>query len=160
MNAATSTYSNPRSWVTLAVFLALVLGVGGLVGTQSVPGAWYEGLAKPPLNPPNWVFGPVWFALYVMIAVAGWRIWMVAPRSRAMTLWGVQMLLNWAWSPVWFLAQQPWAAFVILVGMWLAIAGFILSARRHDNIAPWLFVPYIAWVSFAGYLNLSIALLN
>lgn len=160
MNAATSTYSNPRSWVTLAVFLALVLGIGGLVGTQSVPGAWYEGLAKPPLNPPNWVFGPVWFALYVMIAVAGWRIWMVAPRSRAMTLWGVQMLLNWAWSPVWFLAQQPWAAFVILVGMWLAIAGFILSARRHDNIAPWLFVPYIAWVSFAGYLNLSIALLN
>jgi tryptophan-rich sensory protein len=160
MNAATSTYSNPRSWVTLAVFLALVLGIGGLVGTQSVPGSWYEGLAKPPLNPPNWVFGPVWFALYVMIAVAGWRIWMVAPRSRAMTLWGVQMLLNWAWSPVWFLAQQPWAAFVILVGMWLAIAGFILSARRHDNIAPWLFVPYIAWVSFAGYLNLSIALLN
>lgn len=160
MNAATSTYSNPRSWVTLAVFLALVLVIGGLVGTQSVPGAWYEGLAKPPLNPPNWVFGPVWFALYVMIAVAGWRIWMVAPRSRAMTLWGVQMLLNWAWSPVWFLAQQPWAAFVILVGMWLAIAGFILSARRHDNIAPWLFVPYIAWVSFAGYLNLSIALLN
>lgn len=160
MNAATSTYSNPRSWVTLAIFLALVLGIGGLVGTQSVPGAWYEGLAKPPLNPPNWVFGPVWFALYVMIAVAGWRIWMVAPRSLAMTLWGVQMLLNWAWSPVWFLAQQPWAAFVILVGMWLAIAGFILSARRHDNIAPWLFVPYIAWVSFAGYLNLSIALLN
>ena len=66
----------------------------------------------------------------------------------------------WAWSPVWFLAQMPWAAFIILVGMWLAIAGFILTVRRQDKLAPWLFLPYLAWVSFAGYLNLSIALLN
>ena len=160
MHSLTTDYRTPASWIALGIFLALVIGVGALIGTQSAPGAWYESLTKPPLNPPNWVFGPVWFALYVMIAVAGWRIWVAAPQSSAMKFWGAQMLLNWAWSPVWFLAQQPWLAFAILVGMWLSIAGFILTARRHDGLAPLLFVPYIAWVSFAGYLNLSIALLN
>lgn len=160
MQSATIDYRTPQPWIALAAFLVVVLGIGALIGTQSQPGAWYENLVKPPLNPPNWVFGPVWFSLYVMIAIAGWRVWMAAPRSKAMKFWGAQMLLNWAWSPVWFLAQMPWLAFIILVAMWLAIAGFILAARRHDPIAAWLFVPYIAWVSFAGYLNLSIALLN
>ena len=107
MSATTTDYRTPASWIALAVFLALVIGIGALVGTQSQPGAWYAGLEKPPLNPPNWVFGPVWFALYVMIAVAGWRIWVAAPQASAMKFWVAQMLLNWAWSPVWFLAQQP-----------------------------------------------------
>ncbi len=160
MHATTTDYRAPQSWVALAVFLVLVIGIGALIGTQSVPGAWYEQLTKPPLNPPNWVFGPVWFALYVLIAIAGWRVWVAAPTSNAMKFWGGQMLLNWAWSPIWFLAQQPWLAFAVLAAMWLAIVGFIVTSRRHDTLAPWLFVPYLAWVSFAGYLNLSIALLN
>ena len=160
MSSSSIDYRVPRTWLTLAAFLLLVLAVGGLIGTQSLPGAWYESLTKPPLNPPNWVFGPVWTTLYVLIAIAGWRIWMLDRTSRAMQLWGVQMVLNWAWSPVWFLAQMPWAAFAILVLMWLAIVGFILHSRRHDRVAPWLFVPYLAWVSFAGYLNLAIAIIN
>lgn len=160
MHATATDYRTPQSWIALAIFLALVIGVGALIGIQSAPGTWYASLTKPPLNPPNWVFGPVWFTLYVLIAVAGWRIWMAAPQSSAMKFWGAQMVLNWAWSPVWFLAQQPWLAFAILVLMWLSIVGFILTSRRHDTIAPWLFAPYLAWVSFAGYLNLSIALLN
>ncbi|WP_224701944.1 TspO/MBR family protein [Devosia aquimaris] len=159
-SSAAIDYRAPRTWLALAAFLVLVIAVGGLIGTQSVPGAWYEGLIKPPLNPPNWVFGPVWSALYVLIAIAGWRIWMLDRSSRAMQLWGLQMLLNWAWSPVWFLAQMPWAAFAILILMWLAIVGFIVTSRKHDPLAPWLFVPYLAWVSFAGYLNLAIAILN
>lgn len=158
--AAAKDYRTPQSWMALAIFLALVIGGGALIGTQSQPGAWYESLAKPPLNPPNWVFGPVWFTLYVLIAIAGWRIWVTAPNSSAMKLWVAQMLLNWTWSPVWFLAQQLWLAFAILVAMWLCIAGFIRAARQHDGLAAWLFAPYLAWVSFAGYLNLSIALLN
>ncbi|MBE7734356.1 TspO/MBR family protein [Devosia faecipullorum] len=160
MNIAATDYRSPQSYVALAVFLVLVIGIGALIGTQSVPGIWYENLAKPPLNPPNWIFGPVWFTLYVLIAIAGWRIWIKAPRSGAMRFWVSQMLLNWAWSPIWFLAQQPWLAFVVLVAMWLSIAGFIAVSRKHDALAPILFVPYIVWVSFAGYLNLSIALLN
>ncbi len=160
MHATTTDYRTPQSWVILAVFLAIVVGIGAFIGTQTAPGAWYDQLQKPPLNPPNWVFGPVWFTLYVMIAVAGWRIWMIEPKSAAMKFWGAQMLLNWAWSPVWFNANMPWLAFAIIVAMWLSIAGFIGAARRRDTLAAWLFVPYLAWVSFATYLNLSIALLN
>jgi len=160
MSAATTEYRSPQSWITLAIFLALVVGVGGFIGSQTAPGPWFEDLVKPPLNPPNWVFGPVWFTLYVMIAVAGWRIWMDQPKSTAMTLWGVQMLLNWAWSPSWFGANMPWLALAIIVALWLVIVGFIVIARQRDQLAAWLFVPYLAWVSFATYLNLSIAVLN
>lgn len=160
MSAATTEYRSPQSWITLAIFLALVVGVGGFIGSQTAPGPWFEELVKPPLNPPNWVFGPVWFTLYVMIAVAGWRIWMDQPKSTAMTFWGVQMLLNWAWSPSWFGANMPWLALAIIVALWLVIVGFIVIARKRDQLAAWLFVPYLAWVSFATYLNLSIAVLN
>lgn len=160
MSTASIDTRTPRIWVALAVFLVLVIGVGGLIGTQSVPGAWYESLAKPPLNPPNWVFGPVWTALYIMIAIAGWRAYLREPTGVPMRFWAAQMLLNWAWSPVWFIGQMPWLAFVILVAMWLAIVGFIVTVRRRDRLAAVLFVPYLAWVTFAGYLNLSIAILN
>ncbi|WIY53801.1 TspO/MBR family protein [Devosia sp. YIM 151766] len=159
MSAATA-YRTPQSWIALAVFLLLVIGIGALIGTQSVPGDWYDNLVKPPLNPPSAVFAPVWFTLYVMIALAGWRVWVEAPRSNAMMLWGAQMLLNWAWSPSFFVAQQPWLAFVIIAAMWLSILGFILVVRKRDLLAAWLFAPYLAWVSFAAYLNLSIAILN
>lgn len=153
-------YKTPRPWLTLGIFLVVVVGVGALIGTQSVPGAWYEGLAKPPLNPPNWIFGPVWFALYVMIAVAGWRIWMIEPRSGAMKIWFAQMALNWAWSPIWFIGQMLWPAFAVIVAILALIVAFIVSARRLDPTAAWLFVPYLAWVGFASLLNFSIAVLN
>lgn len=153
-------YKTPRPWLTLGIFLVVVIGVGALIGTQSVPGAWYESLEKPPFNPPNWIFGPVWFTLYVMIAVAGWRIWMVNPQSGAMKIWFAQMLLNWVWSPIWFLAQMPWAAFGVIVVLLALIVAFIAAARKYDALAAWLFVPYLAWVSFASLLNFSIAYLN
>lgn len=149
-----------RSWLILAAFIVVVVAVGGVIGTQSVPGAWYQGLNKPPFNPPNWVFGPVWFTLYVMIAVAGWRIFMWDRNSTAMKLWYGQMLLNWAWSPLWFIGHQIWPAFVVIALLWLAIVAFIVTARRIDKPAAWLFVPYLAWVSFASALNLSIGVLN
>ncbi len=107
MSTASIDTRTPRTWVALAVFLVLVIGVGGLIGTQSVPGAWYESLVKPPLNPPNWVFGPVWTALYIMIAIAGWRAFLREPTGVPMRFWAAQMLLNWAWSPVWFIGQMP-----------------------------------------------------
>lgn len=158
--ASLADFRTPRPWLILAAFLVVVIGVGALIGTQSVPGAWYEGLAKPPFNPPNWIFAPVWFSLYVMIAIAGWRIWMIDPQSTAMKLWFAQMALNWAWSPIWFIGQMLWPAFIVIVAILALIAGFILVARKHDKIAVWLFVPYLAWVSFATLLNLSIAILN
>jgi len=160
MAASAARFRTPHAWVVLALFLVLVTGVGALIGTLSAPDAWYRGLVKPPLNPPDWLFGVVWPLLYVFIAIAGWLTWMRDANSTAMKLWGAQMLLNWAWTPVWFGAHQPWPAFAILVVMWLCTLGFILAVRRQDSVAAWLFVPYLAWLSFAGYLNLSIALLN
>jgi tryptophan-rich sensory protein len=160
MASTTADTRTPKSWLLLAVFVVVVVGVGALIGTQSVPGAWYESLQKPPFNPPNWIFGPVWFTLYVLIAIAGWRIWMLDRGSTAMKFWFAQMLLNWIWSPVWFIAQMLWPAFAIIVALLAAIIGFMVTARRQDKLAAWLFVPYLAWVAFASVLNLSIALLN
>ena len=158
--ASLADYKTPRPWLILAAFIIVVVAVGGLIGTQSLPGAWYEGLAKPPFNPPNWIFGPVWFTLYVLIAIAGWRIFMIDAGSTAMKFWYAQMILNWAWSPIWFKAQLIWPAFAVIVLIWLAIIGFIVTARKLDKPAVWLFVPYLAWVSFAGLLNFSIGILN
>lgn len=160
MSVATAEYRKPQSWLVLAAFIVLVNGVGYLIGTQTQAGTWFEQLEKPPLNPPDWLFGPVWSTLYVLIAIAGWRIWMDNPKSTAMKFWVAQMILNWAWSPIWFGAEMPWLAFAVIVAMWLSIVGFIFTARHRDKIAAWLFVPYLAWVSFATYLNLSIAILN
>jgi benzodiazapine receptor len=160
MNTATAHSRRFPSWIVYLGFVAFVVVVGGLIGTQSLPGAWYESLNKPPFNPPNWVFGPVWTALYVMIGLAGARIFLAAPRSLAMGAWVVQMALNFIWSPVWFNLQMIWPAFVVIVGIWLAIVAFIVWSRPIDKLAAWLFVPYLAWVSFATILNLSIGLLN
>jgi len=144
----------------LAGFLALVVGRGSGNGLINVPADWYAGLDKPVFNPPNWIFAPVWLTLYVFIAIAGWRIWERAPRSAAMTAWWVQLGLNWLWSPVFFTLHWLWPAFAIIVAIWLGIVIFIVQARAIDRISAWLFVPYLAWVSFASVLNLSIAWLN
>ncbi len=158
--ASLADFRTPRPWLILAGFLVLVVGVGALIGTASQPGSWYQSLEKPFFNPPDWVFGPVWFTLYLLIAIAGWRVFMIEPRSVAMGLWVAQMLLNWAWSPVWFVGEMLWPAFAIIVAMWLSILGFILVTWRRERVSALCFLPYLAWVSFAGVLNLSIAIMN
>ena len=153
-------YKTPRPWLTLGIFLLVVVGVSILIGTQSTPGPWYDGLDRPPFNPPSWIFSPVWTTLYILIAIAGWRIWMIDPGSGAMKVWFAQMLVNWAWSPVFFVAEMLWVAVAVILVMLALIVAFIVLARRHDRVAAWLFVPYLAWVSFATLLNVSIAVLN
>ena len=151
---------SPRSWVLLVVFLVMVIGIGGLIGSQSAPGGWYQNLAKPPFNPPNWVFAPAWLILYILIAIAGWRIFSLDRNGLAMKLWYGQILLNWLWTPTWFVLHLIWPAFVVILALWLLIIAFIVVARRRDALSAWLFVPYLLWVSFAGLLNLSIGILN
>lgn len=150
----------PRSLLTLALFLAVVVGVGAFIGTQTTPGLWYEGLEKPPFNPPNWVFGPVWFLLYVLIAIAGWRTFLLAPLSMAMGLWLAQMLLNWAWSPAFFAADNLWLGLAVIIPMLMVILGFIIERWNRDRTSAMLFVPYGAWVGFATLLNAALAVLN
>lgn len=146
--------------LSLALFLALVLGGGLVLGSLAGPGDWYAGLSKPSFNPPAWLFGPVWTVLYVLIAVAGWRLWHRERSGWAMRLWWVQLVLNFLWTPVFFTAHGIGPAFVIILLMLLAILGFIALAWRQDRVAAWLFVPYAAWVAFASLLNGSIWVLN
>ncbi len=144
----------------LAVFLFAVLGIGSAIGSMTQPGEWYEQLVKPSFNPPNWVFGPVWTALYIMIAVAGYRTWMRERSGQAMKLWFAQMFLNFLWSPVFFGAHSIGGAFAVIVLLLGAIFAFIRRAWNEDRTAAWLFIPYALWVSFAAVLNASLWRLN
>ncbi len=146
--------------LSLWLFIIIVLGIGLSIGFATAPGTWYQGLAKPSFNPPDWLFGPVWSLLYVLIAIAGWRIWRVAPDSGAMRLWGLQLVLNYLWSPIFFGLQRPGLALVVIVALLAAILGFVALARRLDRPAAWLFVPYALWVAFATLLNAAIWRLN
>jgi len=150
----------PRALGLLALFLAIVIGVGAVIGISTAPGEWYAELNKPPFNPPNWVFGPVWFTLYVLIAVSGWRTFMAGPNSPTMKLWYGQMALNWLWSPVWFGLHLIWPAFIVILAIDALVLIFIARSWPRDRVSAWLFVPYAAWVLFASLLNLSIGILN
>lgn len=144
----------------LALFIALVLGGGLAIGYVTAPGEWYAELNKPPFNPPNWVFGPVWTIIYICIGLAGWRVWLNDRDGSAMKLWWLQLALNFCWSPAFFAAQEILLALVIILALLGTIFVFIWTSRRKSPLAAWLFAPYAAWVSFASLLNLSIFALN
>ncbi|MBR0903006.1 TspO/MBR family protein [Bradyrhizobium liaoningense] len=144
----------------LLVFVAAVVGIGWLIGATNLPGEWYAGLAKPDFVPPNWAFPIAWTILYVMIAIAGWRTYRREPRGKAMLAWVAQLALNFAWSPVMFTMHQIGAALVILIGLFVAIVAYIALEMSRDRLAAALFVPYAAWVAFAGVLNAAIWRLN
>jgi tryptophan-rich sensory protein len=145
---------------TYIVFIVVVVAIGALIGVGNIPGAWYQSLAKPPFNPPNWIFGPVWTTLYVMIGIAGARTWLSNGLRHRSQLWLGQMVLNFLWSPVFFTLKSPVFALCIIVPMFALILAFIFANKRRDRISMWLFVPYAAWVAFATLLNASIVVLN
>ena len=147
-------------FLPLAGFLIFVVGGGLLIGALNVPGDWYAGLAKPGFNPPNWIFGPVWTLLYVFIAIAGWRAWQQDPHGPGMFLWLVQLLLNFAWSPVFFSFQQIGLALAVILCLLATVIGFAVWQWPRDRTAALLFVPYAAWVAFASVLNASLLMLN
>ena len=151
---------NPRNLGALVVFLLLVFGGGSAIGVSTLPGDWYAGLTKPTFNPPNWIFGPVWSVLYVAIAVAGWRNWQRERTGPAMKVWGMQLLANFTWSPVFFAAHRIDLAFGIILLLLICIAAFILLAWGRDRLSALLFAPYAAWVGFASALNGAILWLN
>ncbi|MER9461079.1 tryptophan-rich sensory protein [Mesorhizobium sp. M0387] len=149
-----------QRYVSLLLFLLLVLGGGLLIGYATLPGEWYAALAKPPFNPPNWVFAPAWTLLYVLIAVAGWRTWEREQAAAAMKIWALQLVLNFAWSPTFFGAKQMGPALVVILALLASIALFIATVWNRDRVSGWLFAPYAAWVAFATLLNASLLLLN
>lgn len=146
--------------LSLALFLALVLGGGLVIGFLTAPGDWYAQLAKPSFNPPGWVFGPAWTALYILIAIAGWRVWNRDRAGWPMKLWWGQLALNFLWTPIFFSAHQIGLALAVILVLLVAILSFIITSWRQDRAASWMFVPYAAWVAFASALNGSIFVLN
>jgi tryptophan-rich sensory protein len=147
-------------WLPLIGFFVLTLGGGFVLGFLTAPGEWYAGLAKPPFNPPSWLFAPVWTVLYVMIAVAGWRAFERQRGGWPIWFWGVQLALNFLWTAIFFGAHQIGLAFAIILLLLATILGFIAVTWRLDRVAALLFVPYAAWVTFASILNGSILVLN
>ena len=144
----------------LLVFVVGVVGIGWLIGATNLPGEWYAALAKPGFVPPNWAFPVAWTSLYIMIAVAGWRTFRREPSGRAMQVWAAQLALNFVWTPVMFTMHQIGAALVILICLFVAIVTYISLETSRDRLAAALFVPYAAWVAFAGLLNAAIWRLN
>ncbi|MFK0275841.1 TspO/MBR family protein [Ensifer sp. NPDC090286] len=146
--------------IVYAIFIAAVLGLGLLIGYNNIPGEWYQSLAKPAFNPPNWVFAPVWSILYVMIGIAGARIFLDHLRTAAMRLWLAQMMLNFLWSPLFFGMQDISSAMIVILALVIAVAGFVVASWQRDRLSALLFLPYLAWVAFATALNSAILLMN
>lgn len=152
-----------KSFFVFLGFLAVTAAAAG-TGASFTPGAWYDALTKPSWNPPDWLFGPVWSVLYLAMAVAAWLVWRerkTPPDVRpALAAWGAQLVLNAAWSWLFFGLHRPLWALVEIAVLWAAIAVTILLFRRHSALAALLLAPYLAWVSFAAALNFELWRLN
>ena len=151
---------NP-SLIPLIAFVVGVLAIGGTIGSLNIPDQWYRDLAKPAFNPPDWVFGPVWSVLYAMVGYAGYRTWrFFGAASLPFGLWAVQMLLNFAWTPIFFsLHSLPLASIEIAVFL-TAVIAYMAVIRNRDRTSFWLFAPYLAWVGFATVLTWTIWFMN
>ena len=132
-------------------------------GAIFAPGEWYAQLRKPSWNPPSWLFGPVWTALYTMMAISAWLVWRrggFAANARSLGLFAVQLVFNALWSWLFFGLKNPALALIDIVLLWVAIAATLAAFYRVHRVAGWLLVPYLAWVSFATVLNATLWLLN
>lgn len=145
--------------LALAGFILVTFGAP-LAGVASPPGDWYASLAKPEWNPPAWIFGPVWTLLYLLMAVAAWMVWKRAGWRRPLWLYLMQLALNAAWTPVFFGAHQIGWALVEIIALWTAILMTMLAFLRVNKAAGWMMAPYLAWVTFAAFLNFTLWRLN
>ena len=154
-----------RDLLGLFAFIILCLavsGVGGVITATSVD-TWYQALEKPPFNPPDWVFAPVWTVLYILMGIAAWRVWRLRSfeaAPKAFAVFGVQLCLNLAWSFLFFGLQRIDLALIEIVILLVAIIANTIMFWRIERLAGLLFVPYAAWVTYATILNISLWLLN
>lgn len=157
-----------NNFFKLVIAIAVSEGAG-LIGAAftapAIQSGWYAGLVKPALNPPSWVFGPVWTTLYALMGVSLWLVWIKAvaepqARRRALLAFFIQLFLNAIWSIIFFGLHSPGWALVDLVLLWLAIVWTTVIFYKISRPAAYLLAPYLLWVSFASYLNYSIWMLN
>lgn len=148
-----------HAYLSFAGFFLVTLAAAA-VGSIFMPGPWYETLAKPSWTPPNWLFPPAWTVLYILIAIAGWRVYSVQGFGPAVFVWGLNLAINAAWSYIMFGQHQIGLAAVDVTALWLTIVAFIVLAWPVDRTAALLFVPYLVWVTYAAALNFAIWRMN
>ncbi len=148
----------------IAIAVSQLAGIIGSLFTARAIAGWYTTVAKPAFSPPAWVFGPVWTTLFVLMGVAAFLVWKRGLDRRdvriALGIFIGQLVLNTLWSIIFFGLHSPGGALIEIVFLWLAILATIVAFAKISRPATWLLAPYILWVSFAGYLNYSIWILN
>lgn len=154
---------NPR--LALFLWIALILGLGSCMGIFFGPDAWFRSLTKPTWNPPNWIFGPMWTLLYILMGIAVWQVRRSITASReeirvAMRRFWLQFALNLAWTPIFFGLHLPGLAFFEICLLWLFALSTARAFGKVSTNAAYLLVPYLMWLSFALVLNGTIWLLN
>ena len=151
--------------IKLIISILLPLSVGAIAGmftSQAVP-AWYASLNRPSFNPPNWIFGPVWTTLYILLGISFFLIWKENPtreRNLAIRVFSIQMLLNFAWSFLFFYFNLIGVALIEIILLWISIAAMIYLFYKIKPFAAYLNIPYLLWVSFATILNAGYYFLN
>ena len=157
--------SPTRSLIGLGAWIGICFGavfLGSIFTTPSIP-TWYASLAKPSWTPPDWLFGPIWSALYLMMALAAWLVWRrggLAAAALPITLFMVQLVLNVTWSILFFGLRMPGVAFGEIVVLWFAILATLIAFWRATPLAGYLLLPYLIWVAFAAVLNFELWQLN
>jgi translocator protein len=155
-----------RDLIKLIVSIIIPLAAAGIGSIFTSPNiaSWYVNLVKPALTPPNWIFGPVWTLLYLLMGIAIFLVWRqdnnVPGVRRIMAVFGLQLVLNILWSVVFFGGKSPFWGLVVIILLWLAIAATIWQFSKVSSMAAWLLAPYLCWVSFATYLNAGVWRMN
>jgi len=138
-------------------------GVGSLFTFKAIP-TWYAGLKKPPYTPPNWVFGPVWTTLYILMGISVFLVWQKGFATNGVTLafilFWIQLAFNALWSVIFFGMKSKGGGVIIIIILWLLILATIITSFRVSAWAGGLLIPYIIWVSIASYLNIEVWRLN
>ena len=149
------------------LLVCYAVAAGGALSTAPAIPTWYAALAKPSFNPPNWIFAPVWTALYGLMAIAAWLVWRTPKtglratfRLSGLNLFSLQLLLNAVWTPIFFHYHQLLAALIVVLCLWVAILLTTVQFWKVDRFAAALLLPYLAWVGFATALNYQIYRLN
>lgn len=158
-----TTFSNALK-LTISIAVSELAGIIGSVFTAPSVATWYQELAKPAINPPAWVFGPVWTTLFALMGIAAFLVWKKGLERKdvkiALSIFIGQLIVNTLWSIIFFGLRSPGGALIEIVFLWLAILATIIAFARISKPAAWLLVPYILWVSFAMYLNYALWTLN
>lgn len=148
----------------IALIVPQLFAIIGSIFTSSSVDTWYSLINKPSFNPPNWIFGPVWIVLYLLMGISAFLIWRKGLNKKeikfALAIFAFQLVLNLFWSFLFFNLQNPGIAFTEIISLWFAILATFLAFYQISKPAAYLLIPYILWVAFAAVLNFSIWTLN